>query len=216
MRQKGFVSIILVVIIVALAGTVGYFVFKKKSTPTPPENPQHTTTRPQISDNTLSWNCKDPTTLPLSAQQVVQASRDQMKTEGISDDYFNKHFCLADSQDNKNENYQMEIEWKYNIGDYTGTFNSGTPIKYQTLPSGYKVRTLTVKQIENVIPLNQAIGILQKCLGTFSYAGSVYDFPSSKLYLQASPDSYPKGYSFVLGRVDLETGQCHVEKSNPL
>lgn len=76
MNKKGFVNIILVVVVVILVGAVGYFAFVKKSEPVTQQNPTPTptkTTNPSPTLNPTSTPTQTPTPTPIKPSPIQKS-----------------------------------------------------------------------------------------------------------------------------------------------
>lgn len=135
MNQKGFANIILVVVIVILAGAVGYFVFLKKSEPVAQEQTASQTTTP--TKTPIS-----PTTTPQNKNQIVYDNKNSIESNGykfwealsrgdiseFSNFYADEVWLLGGSELLKNE-------WGLNL---SGDSSKDLLLKKSEILNGYK------------------------------------------------------------------------------
>ena len=158
-NQKGFVNIILIVVVVALVGVVGYFTFVKK--------PELITQQPTPAPTTTQANNPDPISTPQNKNKIVYDNKNSIESNGykfwealskgniseFSNFYADEVWLLGGSELLKNE-------WGLNP---SGDRSKDLLLKKSMLLSGYK-------QMIDLIGKDKWAGISSKLNPSFSSA----------------------------------------------
>jgi hypothetical protein len=159
-------------------------------------------------------------------QELVAGSKKAIIETGISEPYFNEHFRLLKVVNEANDRH---VEWKYTINEYETMLVDD--VGYYTSDAGQRVDVHSIKNelfsasdIKKTISRSKADAALKSCLGEHSATRVVYlslKAPGkAKLYLTARSTAMPEGEDdreiekmfFNVGFIDLESGQCVIER----
>src|SRR3989344_4583214 len=223
MNQKGFINIILIVIVVALVGAGSYFVLNRQASPSTPVStlPPSSTPTPTSSNTTTPL---PKISLPSSENNGTQKlttiateSRNRFIKAGLTEQYFDQHFQFKNTTDVMGADGKPALTyvyWIYKVGEYKVDDIVDT-ISY------VRPNDPLAKQhnIEKIISLKEGVDKLSSCIGkslTEKDVSVFYEYRfdvvrMSGLYLSGNGNINGSGVG--QGEINLENGKCEIHKS---
>lgn len=222
-HKKGFINIILIISIIIIAATAGYFVLTI-NTPITDQDFGTQVSQEYLDVQSASDNQITMFELQMPMERcveggnnitdknhplVLEARQALISNSKMSESYFKKHFSLyCANSDHPMPTYSNHVVFTYKIGDYVTKISDSVDDRGRFY--GFKNNFKDLHEIENVISKRSALLNMQTCIGGINYPFIILKQEKNEigLYLEAIFGSSPL---VLRGRINLETGMCSKE-----